>query len=227
MEKYVDFLGSMDEKIALKGIVVLDNINRMPAYGETYVSPYYIICINHCGKVNNDYDGLSVVFNPHDIAVVYPNHELYCHATSPDYRATLIVVSVELFAQMAEINASKGRFWHENYPHFHLTGKQFDDIMYIVDALRTVLSINNISSRDNAISILQVLTNLIDAFRSENENTTALQAIHLSPRYYEAIKKHCRQHHDVGFYADLFCLTPKYFSSLIKQETGHTAGHWI
>ena len=227
MENNMDFIGRMAEDIAAKGIMVLDNITRMPAYGEPYVSPFYIICINHRGKVCNEYDGLSVVFNPHDIAVVYPNHELYCHSTSSDYLATLVVVSAELFGQMVEINASHGRFWHESYPHFHLTEKQYGDIMSIVDALRTVLGISNVGSRDNAIGILQVLTNLIDTFRSENENTPGLQTSNLSPRYYEAIKKHCRQHHDVTFYADLFCLTPKYFSTLIRQETGRTAGHWL
>lgn len=226
MGNNVDFLGQMDEKIAAQGIVVLDEITRMPAYREPYVSPYYIICINHSGNVHNEYDGLSVIFNPHDIAIVYPNHELFCHSTSPDYRATLIVVSEELFGQMVEINASRGRFWHESYPHFHLTDKQFGDIMSIVKALHTVLNING-CIRENAIEILQVLTNVIDNFRSENENTIALQTSNLSPRYYEAVKKHCHQHHDVAFYANLFYLTPKYFSTLIRQETGRTASHWI
>ena len=226
MGNNVDFLGQMDENIAAQGIVVLDEITHMPAYSEPYVSPYYIICINHSGNVHNEYDGLSVIFNPHDIAIVYPNHELFCHSTSPDYRATLIVVSEELFGQMVEINASRGRFWHESYPHFHLTDKQFGDIMSIVKALHTVLNING-CIRENAIEILQVLTNVIDNFRSENENTIALQTSNLSPRYYEAVKKYCHQHHDVTFYANLFCLTPKYFSTLIRQETGRTASHWI
>ncbi|MBQ6726473.1 MAG: AraC family transcriptional regulator, partial [Bacteroidales bacterium] len=66
-----------------------------------------------------------------------------------------------------------------------------------------------------------------DTFRRENENTPLQQSSNLSPRYYDAIKKHCFEHHDVGFYAGLFCLSPKYFSTIIRQETGHTAGHWL
>ena len=27
--------------------------------------------------------------------------------------------------------------------------------------------------------------------------------------------------------ADLFCLSPMHFSSVVKQQTGHTAGYWI
>lgn len=51
--------------------------------------------------------------------------------------------------------------------------------------------------------------------------------VQLSNRFYNAIIEHCHQHHDVQFYADLFCLSPKHFSSVVKQQTGQTAGYWI
>ena len=217
----------MSGEIAEKGIVVIEKITAMPAYGEPYVSPYYIICINHSGMVHNEYDGLAVTFNPHDIAIVYPNHELFCHSTSSDYCATLIAVSERLFGQLLGINVGKGRFWHESYPHFHLSQNQYNDVMIIVKSLQTVLHIGSPAIGDSAAGLLQILTNIIDIFRSENENKSVEHNSNLSPRYYEAVKAHCRQHHDVGFYADLFCLSPKYFSTLIRKETGHTAGHWI
>ena len=217
----------MSGEIAEKGIVVLERIDRMPVYNEPYVSPCYVIAINHAGKVDVEYDGLAMTFTPHDIAVVYPNHELFFRNTSPRYKATLIVVSEGLFTQLASINASRGRFWHENMPHFHLTDTQYDDIMTIVMALQTVLRHRNIDTSDFAVWQMHILTTLINSFRSENEKTPSQLSSNLSPRYYQAIKEHCRQHHDVGFYADLFCLTPKYFSTLIQAETGHPAGHWI
>ena len=49
----------------------------------------------------------------------------------------------------------------------------------------------------------------------------------LSRRFHDAVIKHCHEHHDVAFYAEYFNLTPKYFSSLIRSETGHSASHWI
>jgi len=158
--------------------------------------------------------------------VVYPNHELFCRNTS-HYKATLIVVSEGLFTQRASINTSRGRFWHENMPHFHLTDSQYADIMSIVRSLQTVLRQKDIDTSDFAVWQMHILSTLISSFRSENEKTPSQSSSDLSPRFYQAIKEHCRQHHDVGFYADLFCLTPKYFSTLIQTETGHPAGHWI
>lgn len=226
MEKRFDFLSLMSSEINEKGIVVLDTIDRMPVYNEPYVSPCYVIAINHAGKVNVEYDGLAMTFTPHDIAVVYPNHELFCRNTS-HYKATLIVVSEGLFTQRASINTSRGRFWHENMPHFHLTDSQYADIMSIVRSLQTVLRQKDIDTSDFAVWQMHILSTLISSFRSENEKTPSQSSSDLSPRFYQAIKEHCRQHHDVGFYADLFCLTPKYFSTLIQTETGHPAGHWI
>ena len=227
MEKSEDFLRLMADEIRAKGIVVIEKVERMPVYGEPYVSPFFIIGINHRGTISLQYDGLETVFRPKDISVVYPNHELFCRNTTPLYKATLIVVSDELFGQVVSINTSQGRFWHETFPHFHLTDSQYNDIMNIVKALQTVQRLEVSSKGVFDVWQLHILTTMIDTFRRENENTPLQQSSNLSPRYYDAIKKHCFEHHDVGFYAGLFCLSPKYFSTIIRQETGHTAGHWL
>lgn len=36
-----------------------------------------------------------------------------------------------------------------------------------------------------------------------------------------------KEHRDIGFYADKLCITNKYLSALLKQETGMTALEWI
>ena len=39
--------------------------------------------------------------------------------------------------------------------------------------------------------------------------------------------EHFKEHRDIGFYADRLCMTNKYLSALLKQETGMTALEWI
>lgn len=36
-----------------------------------------------------------------------------------------------------------------------------------------------------------------------------------------------KEHRDIGYYADKLCITKKYLSALLKQETGMTALEWI
>lgn len=41
------------------------------------------------------------------------------------------------------------------------------------------------------------------------------------------LEKHCRRERNVSFYAEQLDITPKYFSSAIKQVSGKTAARWI
>jgi AraC-like DNA-binding protein len=46
-------------------------------------------------------------------------------------------------------------------------------------------------------------------------------------RFIELVEQHCRQERSIGFYANVLCLTPKYLSTVIKNESGKLAGEWI
>ena len=46
-------------------------------------------------------------------------------------------------------------------------------------------------------------------------------------RFMEELNLHFREEHEVAFYADKLCITPKYMSQLIYQASGHFANEWI
>ncbi|MBQ2979342.1 MAG: helix-turn-helix transcriptional regulator [Bacteroidaceae bacterium] len=46
-------------------------------------------------------------------------------------------------------------------------------------------------------------------------------------RFVSLVSCHFREHRDIGFYAGRLCVSNKYLSSLLKQETGMTALEWI
>lgn len=45
--------------------------------------------------------------------------------------------------------------------------------------------------------------------------------------FIKLLTENFRTEHRIAFYADKLCLTPKYFSSLIKQTSGKSASDWI
>lgn len=49
----------------------------------------------------------------------------------------------------------------------------------------------------------------------------------LCDRFIALASEHFKDHRDIGFYADKLCITNKYLSALLKQETGMTALEWI
>ena len=46
-------------------------------------------------------------------------------------------------------------------------------------------------------------------------------------QFFDAIVEHYKENREVNYYAQLLCLSPKYFGNIIKQETGMSAGYWI
>lgn len=227
MEGAENFITRMTDEINQKGIVVVDDVRRMPVYGETYASPHYTIGINHQGSVVTEYDGQMENFAPHDIAIVYPNHSLLVHNSSDDYLATIIVVSEHLYERLALLSAHSSRFRYEQTPHFVLTQDQYNDVLALVDALRVISRIDSAKKNDMALAQLHILVQVINTFRAENEGETSSTGRHISSHLYEAIAEHYQEHRSVEFYASLFCLSPKYFSTTVKQETGHSVNYWI
>ena len=81
---------------------------------------------------------------------------------------------------------------------------------------------------------LQVIENLIRVFyygglgifnERDRYNTSCNNSI--VDRFMELVQEHYREERLIGFYADKLCITPKYLSKLVKENTGRSAGDWI
>lgn len=46
-------------------------------------------------------------------------------------------------------------------------------------------------------------------------------------RFIALVEEHYREERLIGFYADKLCITSKYLSKLVKENTGRSAGEWI
>lgn len=215
------------DRIKSEGIIV-DDRKGLPTYGEMYIMPYYVITIHHSGTLKLDYDSQTMVAKGYSISIVYPNHALLGHDASDDYRSTAIMVSAEQFDSMSNHIALRDRFANEQCPCISLTIEQYNDIMTIVEAMRTVSRLNTAYRVDMLRNMVFALVEMANVFRVENNGTTRNDSPNsLSKRFYEALTQHCPPHRDVSYYADLFCLSTKYFSHRIMEETGHSAGHWL
>lgn len=81
---------------------------------------------------------------------------------------------------------------------------------------------------------LQVIENLIRVFYygglSKFHNLKDIasgQKNSIVERFIELVHQHYREERQIGFYADKLCITPKYLSKLVKENTGRSAGDWI
>ena len=223
----MNYLDHNIDRLKSNGIIIIDNITELPIYDQLYVAKNYVYGINHNGNVEVEYNTTSIQIKSHDISTLYPNHAIRIKKTSEDYHSTFVVVSEKTYKNLSRRLVFRNRFHYENSPSFHLTDNQYADIMSVIRAMRTI-DVSNIPSRISLmVSLLDVLLDLTDFFRHQNESLKDLAPQRLSSRFYEAVVEHLSEHHSVNYYAGLFCLSPKYFSDLIKKETGYSAIYWI
>ncbi len=209
---------------------VIENVTSMPVYGEPYISPNLTVTLNHSGYVRAEYDMQEVVFRKHDVAMVMPNHTLTPLYSSDDYRATMLVISGSFLHELLEELTHLTFFEFHNISSSHLTSAQFDSMVAYFKMLETISKLSHPARKQMLAEQLNVGTRMCDLFLAENEK---LQPVNISERqllltrFHDAIIHHYRESREVKFYADLLCLTPKHFGTIVRHTTGVGAGEWI
>ena len=115
-------------------------------------------------------------------------------------------------------------------PVFHLTDEQYQCMCDIIRLLTSVSQLD-IDCRNEAIaSIIDTLSLMTDEFRQKADSNSSHSSDvgrNYFNHFYECLVNHYRESREVRYYARQLCLSPKYFGTIIKQETGVSAGEWI
>lgn len=214
------------QRIKEDGIVVLDNAHGLPTRDMPFVSPDYVICIGQRGRIDLMYDDMADYSEKHTVAVIFPNHSLREVSKTDDYLATLIVVDVSVLDDPMLQIINQMRYRYELHPCVKLDKHEYRMITDVVEGMREIKRLEIPESRMLMTRLLEFLLRLLSHYRMRKLNeTTASKRV--SMQFHSDLTQHFRKHHDVGFYAERACLTPKYFSAVVKQETGHNAVYWI
>ena len=214
------------QRIKDEGIVVLDNAHGLPTIDKPFVSPDYVICIGHRGHIDLMYDDFSDYSEKHTVAVIFPNHSLREVRKTNDYLATLIVVHASVLNDPMLQIINQMRYRYKPHPCVKLDRREYRNIMNVVEIMHETVRVNLPDRRALMTRQLEFLLRLLGIYR-KNKFNEASHEKRISMRFHYGLEKHFRQHRDIGFYANLANLTPKYFSTVIQQETGHTAAYWI
>ena len=229
LERHPVFL--LGDRVEREGVVVVDDITSQPLDGETYISPYAMVALCLQGTALSEYDTMPVEFRPHDMTLLRKGHVLRAKESSTDYLARFIIISDTVFEKFKLLNIQRFDMlnaYYVEHPSCHLTDEQFHQVNRAFDMLEGIITAGSRYREDLLLSALNIIFMLHLEFNPIPETSypedTSRQ---LAPQFREAIIEHYRESREVGFYARMFNLSPKYFSTLIKQETGITAGEMI
>ncbi|MBQ6741284.1 MAG: AraC family transcriptional regulator [Bacteroidales bacterium] len=214
------------QKIKENGIAILDDVRELPSGKEPFTSPDYVICIGHRGTMQMTYDDMPDHSSKQTVAVVFPNHTLRMVSKSDDYLATLVVVDAALLDDPLLRIIGQLRYRYEPHPWVELDRREYSVIMHMVGVMRETASIDIPNRQHFMMSQLEFFMRLLSHYRIVKLNETAVEK-RVSTLFSNDLAQYFRDHRDVGFYAAKVCLTPKHFSTVVRQETGHTAAWWI
>lgn len=232
MTKQAHQLDEMREQITERGFMLIDNISRMPIFEKPYTSLFSVIIINHRGWMKVNFDMKLVEFRPHDLAMVPPGHIFYVKELSEDYLASLLVISPLFIEKLNHNNHlfSINPLEYQYNSTFHLSDEQYEGMLGIFRMLNCISQLNHPDRDELLANQMEIGTQLMEIFLQEKCIVSTQEfnsPQRLLNRFRNAIVKHFRENKQVQYYANLLCLSPKYFGSVIKESTGISASSWI
>lgn len=221
---------SKSHEIDERGLMVFD-VHSMPTGTESFTTPYMVLVLNMEGYVKAECDMRAVVFQPHDIAVLPPRHVIRAIQVSADYHAEMIVMSVAFQEARKQDStyAYRDNFHYLTKPHVTLNDEQFKVISRLFWMVQTISQKDSMSRDAMLAHQLNTIFLMLQDYRRENgvaehEPTDKEQ---LFARFYHAITQHYTESREVRYYAGIFHMAPKYFSTVIRHHTKTKALDWI
>ena len=228
---------ALNREIEERGVFLIEDVVRLPSSdmpGEPFVSPHLVIVICHQGYSIGEYDMKPIEFRAHDFSLVYPDHPILAKETSEDYRSTLLIISPRFYDELRPRLTYGNSLLFHSQPSFHLSEEHYLCVCDAIRLLKWVISFDLSSRKEMTLGVLDVLSKLVDNFRqtddiakSQQSDTETTDDNLLFRRFYDLLALHYKEHRDVQYYAQLLCLSPKYFGSLIKKDMGINASQCI
>lgn len=225
---------AFNERIEEHGVLLIEDVERLPSSDIPFVSPHLVIVICHQGYSIGEYDMKPIKFSAHDFSLVYPDHPILAKETSEDYRSTLLIISSSFYNELRPRLTYGNSILFHSRPYFHLSEEHYLCLCDALRLLKSIISFDFPSRKEITLGVLDVIAYLVDNFRqsddipeSQKPNASISDNSLLFKRFYDLLSLHYKEHREVQYYAKQLCLSPKYFGSLIKKEMGISAGQCI
>ena len=216
------------DKIAIDKDLVLIPIDNTYSLEEPKKLEHAIIAVNIKGRANVKVDLEEFEVSAPSMFTLMPGHIIEASNLSEDF----LVYALAFSRRFIDVINIPG--WQQQYmsmynnPYFPLTEKSLHGMCTFYTMMHHLAS-----DIENPFRI-QVLENLIRVFyyggihylpnNKENKSSTKNNVV---DHFMELVQEHYREQRLIGFYADKLCITPKYLSKLVKENTGLSAGDWI
>lgn len=164
------------------------------------------------------------------IIFIPPNFVVEFLEKSDDYKIKFLFYSFDFVSDIKIPSVDMPKKIEER-PCIKLNEEQITNLMFLVNAItRTYNNEKHMFREEIAKNILSSLRYEIASIYLESEiekQDNSSRQEEIFSRFAKLVMKHNRQERGVSFYADKLCITPKYLSEVVKDNTGKSPIEWI
>lgn len=168
------------------------------------------------------------------LTTIFPSHTVQIMDVSPDFKAKMIVLSKDFLDGWLDKRTPS----MINYlklvknPFTQLDEKEMISLLEGIYSLQQkIKDRTHFFQRESlqvcVISILIELGNIFMGKKDGMTNESLSRKEELLNKFLELLFVHCKEEHQVAFYADKLCISPQYLSLILKERTGKSASKWI
>lgn len=212
--------------------VIFDN--TLLNIGDGTREGYLCHAFCHAGECRFTFNGQEFVMAAGDCLIVRRSDLLRDIRESNGFKVDVIYVTPQFItiATPQSNYGTRGALSLFNNPIMHLTPEQQQVCALDFDYVRRRLAIESHKfHRDAMINAVQAM--IIDFFDFHatlygNDDTVTQQYAALMNRFLALLERgDYRKNREIGYYADILCVTPKYLSEVSKKVSGYPANFWI
>lgn len=167
-----------------------------------------------------------------DLYIYPPFSQTYIKSVSDDMQGVIGVADFEfVISSVVMVSDSKQHLYIRTRPCVTLLEEQRERIEEMIDMIKSRLEEPDRLFRSQILSTLTqtICFEILDAYFSGHSIQPSVQVRKdaIFQRFMRDVFTKFKQHRDVKFYAGQQCLTPRYFTTVIREISGKTPSEWI
>lgn len=222
------------EALTEKDIAVFSEIKAMPTkgmYSDGYVA---VLCLGGKGSVK--VDGIDYEVGVNDMLLGQPNLFIENVMVSCDFKFYGILMSKKYFQTVLYL---PGKLWKVGIdvmktPLFHLNEQEAHSFILSFDILKHKLDNTHLPHHAQSTKLIlqSMVYEMYDVLSPKLQISAEIQPSYSSGsvifnRFLSLVTAESPYRHNVIYYADKLCITPKYLSSICKSQVKKTASEII
>lgn len=169
-----------------------------------------------------------------DYVISLPENIIGVSSISDDFDGYIILFSMDYLRKISiDIKDALPYYMYvRNKPCFNVAPLNAKKISQFYDLLSSSLEDDRSNRKEDivkglVIAIISQISEDLDEFGLKTIAVKTKSKEYYFMKFMDLLLHHFREQHNVSFYSDNLALTPKYFSSLMKEISGLSASQWI